>query len=154
MTVSPIHALRRRRRGGFTLIEVMLVLMILVIIASTAYIAVRPMRKKAQIKAAFNQIKAFEPALEAYEMDLNEFPSTNHGLEALLSPPSDLADQDKWFGPYLSGNTVPLDPWRNPYQYEYPGKQNQIQDFPDIWSMGPDKRDGTDDDVGNWMEQE
>ena len=154
MTVFPIHALRRRRRGGFTLIEVMLVLMILVIIASTAYIALRPLREKARIKAAFTQVKLFEQPLEAYEMDLNEFPSTNQGLESLLSPPSDLAQQDKWFGPYLKGNAVPLDPWGNPYQYEYPGKQNQIQDFPDIWSFGPDKRDGTEDDVGNWMEQE
>ena len=153
MTVSSIHALRRRRCGGFTLIEVMLVLMILVIIASMAVVAIRPMRKKARIQAARTQIKVFETPLEAYEMDLNEFPSTNQGLEALLSPPSDLPNQDKWFGPYLKGNTVPLDPWGQPYQYEYPGKQNQ-QDVPDIWSFGPDKRDGTDDDVGNWMVEE
>ena len=150
MTVSSIHAVRGRRRGGFTLIEVMLVLMILVIIASMAVVAIRPMRRRALIQASKTQIKVFETPLEAYEMDLGEFPSTNQGLEALLSPPSDLPNQDKWFGPYLKGNTVPLDPWGNPYQYEYPGKQNQ-QDMPDIWSFGPDKRDGTDDDVGNWM---
>jgi general secretion pathway protein G len=153
MTVSSIHALRRRRRGGFTLIEVMLVLMILVIIASMAVVAIRPMRRKARIQASRTQIKVFETPLEAYEMDLGEFPSTSQGLEALLSPPSDLSNQDKWFGPYLKGNTVPKDPWGNLYQYEYPGKQNQ-QDMPDIWSFGPDKRDGTDDDVGNWMVEE
>jgi general secretion pathway protein G len=131
----------------------MLVLMILVIIASMAFVALRPMRRKALIKAAMTQIKVFETPLQAYEMDLGEFPSTNQGLEALLAQPSDLADQDDWQGPYLKANVVPKDPWGTPYQYEYPGK-NQQQDWPDIWSLGPDKRDGTDDDVGNWMVEE
>ncbi len=153
MTVSSMHALRRRPRGGFTLIEVMLVLMILVIIASMAVVAIRPMRRKARIQAARTQIKVFETPLEAYEMDLGEFPSTNQGLEALLQAPSDLPNPDKWFGPYLRGNRVPKDPWGNAYQYEYPGKQN-LEDMPDIWSMGPDSRDGTEDDVGNWMVEE
>ena len=146
---------RRPPRGGFTLMEVMLVLMILVIIASMAVMALAPMRKKARIKSAQVQIHVFEGPLEAYEMDIGEYPSTSQGLDAMLAPPSDLPNQDKWFGPYLRarGNAVPKDPWGNEYVYEYPGK-NQEQDLPDIWSIGPDRQDGTDDDVGNWMVEE
>ncbi|NQT11633.1 MAG: type II secretion system major pseudopilin GspG [Planctomycetes bacterium] len=146
---------RRPQRGGFTLMEVMLVLMILVIIASMAVMALAPMRKKALKKAAETQIQVFEQRLQAYEMDIGEFPSTSQGLDALLAPPSDLANQDKWFGPYLKarGNKIPKDPWGNEYVYEYPGK-NQDQDWPDLWCLGPDRQDGTDDDVGNWMVQE
>lgn len=146
---------RRPPRGGFTLMEVMLVLMILVIIASMAVMALGPMRKKARIKAAETQINVFKGPLQAYEMDIGEFPSSSQGLDALLAAPSDLANQDKWFGPYLDakGNVVPKDPWGNDYVYEYPGK-NQDRDWPDIWSLGPDRQDGTDDDVDNWSVEE
>ena len=76
-------------------------------------------------------------------------------VDAMLAAPSDLPNQDKWFGPYLKaqGNAVPKDPWGSEYVYEYPGKNNE-QDLPDIWSIGPDRQDGTDDDVGNWMVEE
>jgi general secretion pathway protein G len=149
------HFNRRAPGRGFTLMEVMLVLMILVIIAGMAVTALAPMRRRALIRAADAQIQAFRGPLQAYEMDVGEYPSTSQGLDALLAPPSDLANQDKWYGPYLEarGNKIPLDPWGNEYMYEYPGK-NQEQDLPDIWSMGPDRQDGTDDDVCNWLVEE
>jgi len=143
---------QRRRREGFTLIEVLLVLTILVIIASLAVMAYGPIQKNAYIKAATTQIKAFKTPLQAYRLDIGDYPSTSQGLEALLAAPSDLPNPDKWFGPYLDSQVVPKDPWDNVYQYEYPSKNQEL--WPDIWSFGPDGQDGTDDDVGNWMVEE
>ncbi len=142
---------RRRSRGGLTLVEVLLVLVILMIIASIAVTAYGPIQQKAYIKASKTQVEGFMQPLQLYRMDLGDFPSTNQGLEALRYPPSDLTDESKWQGPYLDRD-VPLDPWGNQYQYEHPGKMQE--DRPDIWSLGPDGVDGTDDDVGNWMQEE
>jgi len=141
---------RRRRRDGFTLVEVLLVLVILVVIASLAVTAYGPMQKKAYMKAAKTQIEVFANLLEAYRLDMNDFPATAQGLEALRSAPSDLANPDDWAGPYL-GKPVPSDPWDRPYQYAYPGKYDES--MPDIWSLGPDGQDGTEDDVVSWPEE-
>jgi|SRR3972149_5565582 len=149
MTTTPK---RRRRRGGFTLVEVLLVLVILVIIASLAVTAYGPIQRRAYINAAKTQIKALKTPLQAYRLSIGDFPTTSQGLEALLEPPSDLANQDKWDGPYLDSIVVPKDPWDAPYQYQYPAKNQEL--WPDIWSLGPDGRDGTEDDVGNWMVEE
>jgi general secretion pathway protein G len=142
---------QRRRRAGLTLVEVMLVLVILMIIASLAVTAYGPIQRKAYINAAKTQIKAFKTPLQAYKLDIGDFPATGDGLEALRDAPTNLQNPDKWSGPYLD-SPVPLDPWGNPYQYEYPGKYDTEQ--PDIWSFGPDGIDNTDDDVGNWMTEE
>ncbi len=136
-----------RRRRGFTLIEVLLVLAILVIIASLAVTAYGPMQRRAYMRAAETQIKAFKTPLQAYLLDMNAFPTTQQGLEALRNPPGDLANPSKWNGPYLDSD-VPLDPWDRPYQYESPGKYDP--EGYDVWSLGPDGVDGTDDDIGNW----
>ena len=140
---------RRPRRRGFTLVEVLLVLVILMIIASLVVAAYGPIQRQAYINATRTQIKAFKTPLQTYRLNLNDYPSTQQGLEALRDPPADLPNVDKWVGPYLD-SPVPLDPWDNPYQYEYPGKYEV--DVPDIWSFGPDGMDGTDDDVASWME--
>jgi len=133
-----------------TLIEVLLVLAILVIIASLAVTAYGPMQRKAYIRAAEAQIKAFKTPLQAYYLDLNCYPTTQQGLDALRNPPADLPNPSKWNGPYLDTD-VPLDPWGRPYQYECPGRNNR--DEYDVWSLGPDGQNGTDDDIGNWMVQ-
>ena len=140
---------RCRRRAGLTLIEVLLVLVILVIIASLAVTAYGPIQQKAYINAARTQISAFKTPLQAYRLDLGDYPATGQGLEALRAAPSGVSDPTKWNGPYLD-SPVPLDPWGNPYQYEYPGKYQT--DLPDIWSLGPDAIDNSEDDVGNWMQ--
>lgn len=142
---------QRRRRAGLTLVEVMLVLVILMIIASLAVTAYGPIQRKAYINAAKTQIKAFKTPLQAYKLDIGDFPASGDGLEALRDAPTNLQNPDKWSGPYLD-SPVPLDPWGSPYQYEYPGKYDTEQ--PDIWSFGPDGIDNTDDDVGNWMTEE
>ena len=147
MSTSPK---RRRRRGGFTLIEVMLVLVILMILASLAGVAVNQQRTSAFIRAAKSQIGLFKTPLSMYRLDVGDLPSTQQGLEALREAPSDLANPDKWKGKYLE-EPVPRDPWDNEYQYEFPGSHEE--DMADIWSWGPDGIDGTDDDIGNWVEE-
>jgi general secretion pathway protein G len=136
-----------QRRRGFTLVEVLLVLIILVVIGSLVYTAIGPMQTNAFRRAAKSQVQAFESVLKAYRLDMNDYPSTSQGLDALRRRPGEISDGAQWNGPYLEKD-IPSDPWGNPYQYEYPGKRNG--DAPDIWSMGPDKASGTDDDVGNW----
>jgi general secretion pathway protein G len=135
-----------RRPEGFTLMEVMLVLVILVILASTALLAFQGIQRRANINAAFTQVGALKTPLQAYQLSVGYFPSTAQGLQALRIRPADVP-QEKWDGPYLDSD-VPLDPWGNPYQYMCPGARNP--DSFDVWSFGPDGANGTQDDIGNW----
>jgi general secretion pathway protein G len=151
MSVSYSGRRTRGVPGGFTLIEVLLVLVILVTLASLAVNAYDGIRRKANINAARVQIGLFESQLALYQLSLTTYPTPDQGgLEALRNPPSDLANPDSWDGPYLD-KPVPLDPWGNPYQYQFPGKSNP--DKYDLWSFGPDLTDGTADDVGNWVQE-
>jgi general secretion pathway protein G len=137
----------RRRRSGFTLVEVLLVLVILVILGSLVAFQATNTQKKALLKAAKAQIGAFETPLDEYQLDVGQLPSTSAGLDALVNAPPEAQGTSKWQGPYLK-KAVPMDPWSRPYQYANPGRRNP-NSF-DIWSLGPDGADGTDDDVGNW----
>ena len=83
--------------------------------------------------------------LSAYRASMGDYPSTADGLQALASPPATRAE--RWKGPYIEGR-VPLDPWNEPYQYVYPGQRNK--GGYDLWSKGPDKQTGTEDDIANW----
>jgi general secretion pathway protein G len=139
---------RRNDQRGFTLIEVMLVLAILAIIASLTAVAVVRMQRNAYMRAAEAQVKAFKTPLLAYRLDMGDFPATSDALQALRTVPSNAASPTKWNGPYLDSE-VPNDPWGNAYRYEYPAKHQT--DLPDIWSLGPDGIDGTEDDIGNWV---
>ncbi len=141
---------RCRRRRGFTLIEVMLVLVILMILGTLTGVAVIRQQETAFVRAATAQIRMFKTPLGSYRLDVGSFPTTAQGLEALREAPSDLANPDKWRGKYLE-EAVPMDPWDNEYQYEYPGSSDE--DSPDIWSWGPDGVDGPDDDISNREEE-
>jgi len=134
----------QKRRGGFTLVEVLLVLVILVIIASLAVTAYGPMQKRAYVNAAKTQVRAFKGPLAAYRLDMGNYPSS---LDDLRVQPGGNAGQGQWNGPYLDRD-VPLDPWRRPYHYVYPGQHDP--EMPDISSAGPDGVFGNDDDVTNW----
>lgn len=136
-----------RRRRGFTLIEVLLVLIILVIIMGLAAGSYFSQRKNAQVNAAKAQVGLFETPLEAFNLDIGMYPTTNQGLEALRNPPADVPNPAAWAGPYLNKD-VPLDPWLRPYNYMSPGRYNP--NSYDVWSSGPDMVDGTNDDIGNW----
>lgn len=142
---------RRQRREAFTLLELMIVLVILVLLFAMVGPRLLGSQKKADIKAARIQIGNLESALKMYYINMRSFPSTEDGLQALIAPPSDENKARKWDGPYLDDNVLPVDPWDNPYEYVYPPEHNQ-RDFPDIWSLGPDGEPDTDDDITNWHE--
>jgi general secretion pathway protein G len=138
-----------RRRRGFTLIEVLMVLVILVIIMGLAMGSYSNYLYRARINSAKTQIGLFKLPLEGYKMDVGSYPLTNQGLEALISPPADLPDPSAW-GPnsYMESSTIPLDPWGRPYSYLCPGNNNP--NSYDLWSSGPDTIDGNEDDINNW----
>ncbi|MBN1855180.1 MAG: type II secretion system major pseudopilin GspG [Pirellulales bacterium] len=140
---------RRSRRRAFTLIELLIVLGILVMLL--AFVGPRVLRsgEKADIKMATVQIGGFKGALDNYYYDMKTYPTTEQGLKALLREPEDLGEDSKWDGEYIDGDSIPEDPWGNPYQYEWPSTHGNKR-FPNIWSCGPDGEDGTDDDICNW----
>jgi len=131
----------RNRRRGFTLIEMLLVLVILATLAAIVIPKFAGRSQQAKVTAAQSQIASFKLALNAFEVDNGYYP---RDLNALLDPPSGATG---WRGPYLEQD-IPLDPWGGLYIYEYPGKRNP-SGF-DIMSMGPDGRVGGDDDITNW----
>jgi general secretion pathway protein G len=138
---------RKDRRRGFTLMEVLLVLVILAVLGSLAALSYDAIRRRADLNAAKSQIGLFKTPIQMYQMAIGSFPTTAQGLDSLRAAPGDLPNPAKWDGPYLD-KEVPLDPWDKPYQYASPGSHNP--DGYDVWSSGPDGVNGTDDDIGNW----
>jgi general secretion pathway protein G len=134
---------RRKSRRGFTLMEVLLVLAILVILGSLVGVSIMRMQKNANVNAARSQVSFLEGVVKAYSIDIGTCPTTQQGLQALAAAPSDLKNPAKWQGPYLD-KQIPLDPWGNDYQYEQTGP-DQFR----IWSMGPDSASGSEDDIAN-----
>lgn len=132
---------------GFSLIELLLVLVILATL--TAIIAPRftSRSKQARITAAKTDISRLELLLDSFEVDTGRLPTTDEGLQALLEEPSNVTN---WQGPYLKKDALPKDPWGNEYIYTYPGKNNTSSY--DLASYGPDGKQGGDDDVVNWSE--
>ena len=132
----------RFKRDGLTLIEVLLVLVILVILGSLVGLTVNRAQKQALRDATRAQILAFDSPLELYHQNIRSYPTSSQGLQAMVVAPSDLKNPQRWNGSYLQGNTVPLDPWDNEYQYELMDTENYR-----ITSAGPDGQMGTDDDI-------
>ena len=138
------------RCAGFTLIELMVVIVILGILAGLIVprIMGRPDEAK-QLKAKM-QIESIETALKLYKLDNGSYPTTDQGLEALVTPSETTPVPAKWReGGYLEKGKVPPDPWGNPFVYLSPGVQG---DF-DIVSYGADGvsgGDGKDQDINNW----
>jgi len=143
---------RSSARQGFTLMELLLVMAILVILLGLVAPRFMGTQKKANINAAKSQIGLFKSPLEMYALDMNGYPATEQGLLSLHEEPAELENPEQWKGPYLD-SVIPQDPWGHDYQYAYPPTHN-TSDFPDIWSFGPDGEDGTEDDIGNWSAEE
>ena len=134
-----------RRRFGFTLLELLVVLVIIGLLAG--YVAPRYFSQvgKSEAKVAKAQIVAFENALHQYRLDMGRYPTTEQGLDALVKKP---ANEPKWSGPYLA-KAVPMDPWGKPYIYRSPGEGREF----DLYSLGKDGRpggSGDDADITNW----
>jgi general secretion pathway protein G len=137
--------MRRFRYGGFTLLELLVVMVIIGLLA--AYVGPKYFAQigKSEVKTAKAQIVALEKALDQYRLDTGHYPTTEQGLSALVTKP---ANEQKWDGPYLT-KAVPTDPWGNAYVYKSPGDHGDL----DILSYGRDGRpggDGEDADITNW----
>ena len=137
-------------KSGFTLIEIMAVVLIIGLLSTLVGIAIFPQIDKSRVNAARAQLKMLDAALETYRMDSARFPSTDQGLDALIIEPAEARNYQP--GGYLRERRVPNDPWGNPFQYEAPG-QNNPHSY-DIWSWGADGQaggEGVDTDIGNWQ---
>jgi general secretion pathway protein G len=134
------------RQAGFTLLEILVVLVILGLMASLVGPQLFKQLGGSKTRAAQLQIQELGAALDLYRLELGSYPSTEQGLEALISKPRNAVN---WNGPYLKKNVIRTDPWNNPYQYRSPG---QFGDF-DLWSLGADNREGGEGenrDVRSW----
>lgn len=137
------------RQGGFTLIEVMVVVVILSILAAVVVPRIMSRPDEARITKAKQDLRALEAALNLYRLDNYRYPTTEQGLEALVEKPSIPPVPPNWKeGGYL--DRLPKDPWGNPYYYLSPGQHGEI----DLYSLGADGQpggEGVNADIGNWM---
>lgn len=134
-----------RRSRGFSLFELLVVMLIIGLLAS--YVGPRYFAQvgKSEVKAARAQMDALDKALEQYRLDVGRFPTSEQGLAALMTRPN---NEPKWSGPYLK-KAVPPDPWGMPYVYKSPGEHGEF----DLSSLGKDRRpggSGEDADITNW----
>ena len=129
-----------RLNQGFTLVEMLLVLVILATLAAIVYPKVMGRSEQARVTAAQTQIANFKTALDAFEVDNGYYPKGKNGLADLLTKPRDAVS---WHGPYL--DTIPKDPWNNDYLYECPGRHN-----PSSYDISSGGAPGGQTPIGNW----
>lgn len=125
----------RRFGAGFTLLELLVVIVIIGLLA--AYVGPKYFSQlgKSEVTIAKAQIEAFEKSLDTYRLDVGRYPTTEEGLGALLTAPATAGA--KWNGPYLK-KALPLDPWGHPFQYRAPGTKSEFE----ILSLGRDGQPG------------
>lgn len=134
------------RKNGFTLLELMVVLLILALLATIAAPQVMKHLAKAKSETAKIQIDALTASVNYFQLDTGRFPTDQEGLKALTEAP---ANEGKWDGPYVQKKDSLIDPWGRPYSYKQPG---QHRDF-DIFTLGSDGKEGGNGDardIGNW----
>jgi general secretion pathway protein G len=123
------------RNRGFTLLELMVVLLILALLATIAAPRVTHYLTKAKTESARIQVDALGAAVDAFQLDVGRFPTQEEGLQVLMERPTDAPG---WEGPYLKKHASLIDPWRHPYRYHRPGKRGDY----DIFSLGSDEQEG------------
>lgn len=142
--------MQNKNRNGFTLIELMLVVIIIATLAALVIPKFTGRAEQAMAAAARADIMVNIPtALDLYELDNGFYPTTEQGLAALRIQPTTSPLPAKWNGPYI--RRKPIDPWGNPYHYESPGIHNPTGY--DLYSFGKDGVEGGKDDINNWEEE-
>ena len=138
----------RGRHAGFTLVELMVVIVIIGLLATVVMVNVMPSQDRAMVEKARADVSVLEQAVETYRLENLVYPRTVHGLDALLRAPAGLARPERYRkGGYI--RRLPTDPWGNPYQYRQPGEHGAF----DIYSFGADGVTGGEEDntdIGNW----
>ena len=130
------------RQAGFTLVELLVVLVILSLIMGLVGPRVLSYLSDSRVKAAKLQIDSLSAALDLFYLDTGRYPSKSEGLDVLIERKPSV---EHWNGPYLQQNALPLDPWGNPYEYRIPGEQTAYE----IVSLGADGREGGTDDASD-----
>lgn len=134
-----------RSTGGFSLIEILISLALLAALTGLVIAGFGGVLGRGQEDVAKQFVESsLETPLIRYRIDTGSYPTTEEGIAALLTAPSDKAS--RWRGPYIE--EMPIDPWGNPYHYRFPGTQNPAKY--DLWSYGPNGVEGGGDDIGNW----
>ena len=146
MQTQKTTSAQKKSRKGFTLLEIVIAIALLAIIVGAVVTNVEGIFSSGQESVARMFVEeTVKTPLMQYRINMGSYPSTEEGLAALVNAPEQR--RERWKGPYVS--KLPEDPWGNPYKYRYPGVKNPSSY--DVWSTGPDKQDGTDDDIGNWV---
>ena len=141
--------LRRSAEHGFTLVELMVVIVIIGLLATIVVINVLPLGDKGRITKAKADISSIEGALDLYKLQNGAYPTTAQGLEALITAPAGVDASKYQAGGYLKGK-LPVDPWGRPYLYASPGQHGEE----DVWTLGADNREGGEGanaDIGSWQ---
>ncbi len=145
----------RRAEAGFTLIEIMVVVVIIGLLLTVVATNVTKRLQTAEKVKSQADIQGIETAFEAYRLDNGFYPTTEQGIEALLRKPNTEPTPSNWNGPYIKGHTsVPKDRWGHDYLYLIPGVHNP--ESYDLWTRGQDGQDGGEGpnaDIGNWQQE-
>ena len=131
---------------GFTLLELMVVLLILALLGSIAAPRVTKYLSKAKVDAARIQVDALSAAIDAFTIDVGRIPNTDEGLKILLEAP---AGVEAWQGPYVQKQASLTDPWGRPYRFRSPGQKREFE----VYTLGTDDKEGGEGDardIGNW----
>ncbi|QSX33515.1 type II secretion system major pseudopilin GspG [Shewanella avicenniae] len=136
---------RNNRQQGFTLLEIMVVIVILGMLAALVVPNIMGNKEKADQQKAVSDIVSLENQLDMYKLDNSKYPTTEQGLDALVQKPTSSPEPRNYRdGGYIK--RLPQDPWGNEYLMLSPGEHGKI----DVFTAGPDGQAGTEDDIGNW----
>ncbi len=138
---------RQKREQAFTLVELLLVVTIIGILAGAVMLNFSGRTQEAKITRAQQDIKNIGMALSMYEIQIGSYPSSDQGLMALVEDPG----VEGWTKPFTQQKTF-RDPWGNDYRYNTPGDKSGMEY--DLYSVGPDGQDGSEDDIGNWEDEQ
>lgn len=146
---------RKNAAGGFTLLEVLLVITIIGILAAFVVpnlMGIGDEARKDAARASVGKSGSLASAIGVFQLKIGRLPTTDEGLKALIEKPDDTPEFERWVQ-MIDDATMLKDPWGEEYQYRGPDSAEFNKDRYDLFSKGPDKEEGTDDDLGNWTKE-